>query len=102
VVGQGAGLPGGGWLELRLVSHSPSAEHGLVAATYSNGEHALQYLPRSKQAGVVGGGNSCFPNSMTLAGLEPAICWANGPAGHVGARAAIGARGPTEDWLRIS
>jgi hypothetical protein len=26
-----------------------------------------------EQAGVVRGGNSCFPKSMTLAGLEPAI-----------------------------
>ena len=44
VVGQGAGLPGGGWLELPFVSHPPNAEHGLVVATYSRGEHDLQCL----------------------------------------------------------
>jgi len=29
-------------------------------------------------------------------------CCADGPAGHVGARAAIGGWGPTADWRRIS
>jgi hypothetical protein len=54
-------------------THPPD---GLVAATYSHGEDALQCLPHSKkttasgceQAGVMGGGNSCSPRSMTLAG----------------------------------
>ena len=43
-------LPSGGWQGLPLVSHPPSAEHGLIAATYSHREHALQRLPHSNNA----------------------------------------------------
>ena len=34
-----------------LVSHPPSDEHGLVAATVSHGERALKCLPHSKNDG---------------------------------------------------
>ena len=38
-------------MDLPLVFHPPCAENGLVAATYSHGEHALQCLPPNKNDG---------------------------------------------------
>jgi hypothetical protein len=70
VVGQGAGLPGGGWLEFLLVSHPPSAEHGLVA-TYSHGEHDLQCLPDRKHGGEWNISSSNCSNGH----LPIASCW---------------------------
>jgi hypothetical protein len=73
-----------------------------------------------EQAGVVRGGDACFPKGMTLAELEPAIfgsedqrCifaqargrlkfWADRPAGHVGSHAVISDWRATEDELRFA